>query len=73
MSSKQKISLTVNEIWTKLNSKWKGEAADAFYQSYIMKLTEIAEEVENSGCELSSKCEELSKQISLLEQSMNLD
>ena len=45
MSSKQEIATSINEIWGKLSARWTGEDSNAFYQQYIAKMTEVAEDL----------------------------
>lgn len=70
MSSKKAIAAGVQDVWSKLNNRWKGEDANAFHRQYIVKITETAESFEDACAELGSISSELSKELQMIEQSL---
>lgn len=70
MSSRQLISGEIQEIWSKLNSKWQGDAATAFHREYILRLSEVSDSFEDACTELGSLSENLSKELQMIEQSL---
>lgn len=70
MSSKREIAVGVQDAWIKLNSRWKGEDANAFYRQYILKITETAESFEDACADLVDISSELSKELQMIEQSL---
>ena len=62
---------TLQEIWTKLNSKWRGDAADAFYTEYIIQMQECAEQFAVSCSNLSNETKAISAELVSIEQSLN--
>ena len=70
MSSKKAIAAEVQEVWSKLNAKWKGEDATAFHRQYIVKISETAESFEDACAELGNVSSELSKELQMIEHSL---
>ena len=70
MSSKKAIASDVQEAWSKLNAKWKGEDANAFHRQYIVKISETAETFEDSCAELDNLSSELLKELRMIEQGL---
>ena len=70
MNSRSKISGNVQEVWSKLGSRWQGEDAKAFHREYILKITETVESVEVACDELGNLSAELSKELQKIEQSL---
>lgn len=70
MSSRQLISGEIQEIWSKLNSKWQGDTATAFHREYILRLSEVSDSFEDACTELGSLSENLSKELQMIEQSL---
>ena len=70
MSSKQEITSSLNEIWGKLHARWSGEGANAFYQQYILKMTETIESFETACSDLNVGAADLSKKLQLIEQAI---
>lgn len=70
MSSKKAIAAEVQEVWSKLNAKWKGEDANAFHRQYIVKISETAESFEDACAELGNVSSELSKELQMIEHSL---
>ena len=66
MSSKRAIAVEVQDVWSKLNNRWKGEDANAFYRQYIVKIAETAESFEDACAELSNISSELSKELQMI-------
>lgn len=71
MISKRALSSGVIEVWTKLNNRWNGEAADVFYREYIVRISEITESFENSCGGLDQITSEMSNELDMLEQSLS--
>ena len=71
MSSKKAIAAEVQDVWSKLNSRWQGEDANAFHRQYIVKITETAESFEDACADLGSISSELSKELQMIEQSLS--
>lgn len=67
MSSKQEIASSLSEIWGKLNTRWTDEGSNAFYQQYMAKMIEIAEDFEEACFNLSVGAADLSKKLELIE------
>lgn len=67
MSNKQEIVVSLNEIWGKLRIQWTGEDSNAFYQQYIAKMTEVAEDFEEACSDLSVGVADLAKELELIE------
>lgn len=67
MSSKQEIVTSLNEVWGKLNARWIGEDSNTFYQQYIAKMTEVAEDFEEACSDLSVGATDLAKKLELIE------
>lgn len=70
MSSRKAIAAEVQDVWSKLNARWKGEDANAFYRQYIVKINETAESFEDACADLGSISSELSKELQMIEQSL---
>lgn len=70
MSGKQEISASIQDIWAKLNTRWKGEHANEFHQMYILKMEEEADDFEAACSELYTGAEEFSKKLQRIEQSI---
>lgn len=71
MSSEQEIASSLNEIWEKLHTKWSGEDSNAFYQQYILKMTETIEFFETTCSDLRAGAADFSKKLQLIEQSID--
>ena len=71
MSKKQEIASSLTEIWSKLNTHWTGESANAFHQQYRTKMTEVIEEFEVACYDLGIGATDLSKKLQLIEQSID--
>lgn len=67
MSNIQEIASCLNEIWGKLCTRWIGEDSNAFYQQYIAKMTEVAEDFEEACSNLSVGVADLAKKLELIE------
>lgn len=67
MSSKQEIATSLNEVWGKLNARWIGEDSNTFYQQYIAKMTEVAEDFEEACSDLNVGATDLAKKLELIE------
>lgn len=67
MSSKQEIATSLNEVWGKLTTRWTGEDSNAFYQQYITKMTEVAEDFEEACTDLSVGAADLAMKLELIE------
>ncbi|MCD7822659.1 MAG: hypothetical protein LUG86_01365 [Oscillospiraceae bacterium] len=67
MSAKHDISAGLNEIWSRLHSRWSGPPTDAFYEQYIRRMTEMIEGFEDSCDALGTGAAELSKKLELIE------
>jgi len=70
MSGKKQMSSEVQEVWEKLNTRWKGEDATAFYREYIVKISEIVDIFDDSCSELSNVSSECIKELNLIEQAL---
>lgn len=70
MNSKRIIAGEIQEAWTKLNAKWHGEPAEAFYREYILRLSEISESFEDSCASISDLSAKFSKELQALERSL---
>lgn len=70
MSSRRLISGKLQESWAKLNTKWQGDAANAFHRQYIMRLTEVSDTFEDACADLENTSEKLLKELQALEQSL---
>ena len=70
MNSRSKISGNVQEVWSKLDSRWQGEDAKAFHREYILKITETVESFEVACDELGNLSAELSKELQKIEESL---
>lgn len=67
MSNKKEIESSLNEVWGKLSARWTGEDSNAFYQQYIIKMTEIIEDFEGACSDLSVVATNLLKELELIE------
>lgn len=70
MSARNDISDEVKNVWARLNSRWQGEDADAFYNQYIVALDETAELFEADCSKLTYLSDEFEKELQLIEQSL---
>jgi hypothetical protein len=70
MSEKGRISADVQDVWVKLNARWRGEDADAFHREYIVKISEIVDSFDDACFELSSLSAECMKELNTLEQTL---
>ena len=70
MSSKRVIAANVQEVWSKLNSQWRGTDADAFYNEFVVRISETAEYFEDACAELESVSSELMKELDEVERSL---
>ena len=71
MGTNQEITASLNEIWEKLNTRWKDENANHFYQQYMSKMTEVIEDFEAACSDLGTAAADLSKKLQLIEQSID--
>lgn len=71
MNSGSQISSTFNEVWGKLNARWKDEASEAFYQQYVLKMSETIEEFERACSDLNVGAAALSKKLQAIEQNID--
>lgn len=67
MSNKQEIASTLNEVWGKLSTRWRGEDSNAFYQQYIVKMAEVVEDFEEACSDLGVGAADLAKKLELIE------
>lgn len=67
MSSKKEIATEVQHVWSKLESRWKGEDAAAFHREYIVKINETAEMFEKACADLGDISSNLSKELQMIE------
>lgn len=65
-----RISIRMQEAWMKLNSKWQGEAAEAFRREYIVKASDILYSFEAAYSELSSISSELESELQGIENTL---
>ena len=70
MSGKQDIASSLNEIWGKLNIRWTGEDANAFYQQYIVKMIEIVEDFEETCSDFNIEADDLAQRLDLVERNI---
>ena len=61
----------LQEIWLKLHSKWRGDAADAFYTEYLIQMQECADQFAISCNSLSEEAKTLSAELTNIEQALN--
>lgn len=71
MAGINQASAEITEVWSKLQRGWSGEHADAFHREYILKMQETAEQFETSCHELHMVSATLSKEMALIEHSLN--
>jgi|GEM_PF-4198375 len=67
MNKKSRLSENVRDAWVKVNAKWKGEDADAFYGEYVTRITEIVDSFENVCQDLESSSNELLSELKTVE------
>lgn len=70
MSEANRISVSIQDVWAKLNTKWTGEDANAFYREYLLKLTEIADSFEDACIGLKAQSLALLKELQDIERSI---
>lgn len=70
MNSKKEITAEVQDVWSKLESRWKGEDATAFHREYIVKIAETAEMFEKACTELNDISSNLAKELQMIENSL---
>lgn len=70
MSEKYQMSSNVQEVWEKLNTRWKGEDATAFHREYIVKISEIVDNFDDACSELSKVSSECIKELNSIEQTL---
>lgn len=68
MSKGDSISANVQNVWTKLNARWQGEAANLFHREYIVKIAEVTDDFESACLQLETTSLELQKELQALEQ-----
>lgn len=71
MNSKREITSSLNDIAGELRTRWTGESANAFYQQYITKLTEVVENFETDCSDLSIGAADLSEKLQRIEQNID--
>lgn len=70
MSSRKAIAAEVQDVWSRLNNRWKGQDANAFHRQYIVEIAETAKSFEDACAELGNISSELSKELQMIEQSL---
>ena len=68
MSRGDSVSENVRDIWSRLNSRWRGDDANVFHKDYVLKLLEISEEFEAACRQMESMANELMKNLQEIEQ-----
>lgn len=58
---------TVTALWSAAASRWHGEAAQVFYEDYILRLTESAQRQDALGTQLSQELQQLDADLSAAE------
>lgn len=64
------VSEEAQEIWTKVNSKWQGDDANAFYREYSSRIIETSQQFEKSCGNLKQQTEVFSKELQLVYQNL---
>lgn len=62
------VSEEAQEIWTKVNSKWQGDDANAFYREYSSRIIESSQQFERSCGNLKQQAESFSKELQMVYQ-----
>lgn len=62
----------LSEAWNNLHNKWQHEAAEVFYQSYVVKFAQTTEDFEMLCAKLTMDSEELLKELSQIERNFEL-
>ena len=70
MSEKSRISADLQDVWVKLNARWRGEDADAFHREYIVKISEIVDTFDDACSELRRLSAECMKELNSIEQTL---
>lgn len=65
------VSEEAQEIWTKVNSKWQGEDANAFFREYSSKIIETSQQFERSCNNLKQQAEVFSKELQIVYQNLH--
>lgn len=55
----QSLSDHIASVWSAANARWKGEAAEAFFRYYILRLKETAQRQDTAGRSLSESVQSL--------------
>ena len=71
MSFSTNMVNNVTDVWIKLNAKWQGEHADAFYNDYIVRISETVEEYDKACAEVRLLSAEFNNALEALEQSLS--
>ena len=64
------ISEKAQEIWTKVNSKWQGDDANAFFREYSSRIIESSQQFESSCGNLKQQAEAFSKELQMVYQNL---
>ena len=71
MSVRTNMVNNVTDVWIKLNTKWQGEHAEAFYNDYIVRIRETVEEYDKACAEVRTIAVEFNNALEALEQSLS--
>lgn len=58
------------EMWNKVNSKWQGDDANAFFREYSSRIIETANQFESSCGNLKQQTEAFSKELQIVYQNL---
>lgn len=64
------VSEKAQEIWTKVNSKWQGDDANAFFREYSSRIIESSQQFERSCGNLKQQAEAFSKELQMVYQNL---
>jgi hypothetical protein len=70
MSNKRRISVDAQNVWAKVNTRWRGEDAESFYREYIVRISEIVDSFDDACLELSRLSAECMKELNTIEQTL---
>lgn len=65
-----RVAETAQEIWVKVNSKWQGDDANAFYREYSSRIIENSQQFEHSCGNLKQQAEAFSKELQMIYQNL---
>lgn len=68
MREQNVFSDQISSMWEKLNYKWNGEDADAYYKEYVMSIIDAANMISDTCKEINMLSSEFYRELQSFEQ-----